>query len=85
MTVPRQSFCRSNLTINNSLYLLKETLCQSLAGEWGLSLQPNFQKGGFDRNSWKEEESDFFQGGEGLKFLNKKNKIKSEIFNNKSL
>ena len=55
----------------------------------GLSLQPNFQKGGgggLDRpqlleGCW-ERAGDLFQGGEGgLQFSHKK--IKSEIFNDK--
>ena len=37
----------------------------------GLNLQQNFQKGG-----------DFFQGGGGVQF-SQKNKLKSEIFNDK--
>ena len=54
-------------------------------GERGLSLQPNFQKGGLDRTSsftggfW-EREGDFFQGGCNCHI---KNKLKSEIFNEK--
>ena len=52
----------------------------------GLSLQPNFQKGGVDRTSTLEEGcwergSDFFQWG-GCNF-HIKNKLKSEIFNDK--
>ena len=51
----------------------------------GLSLQPNFQKGGLDRTSsfrggWWERGGDFFQGG--CKF-HIKSKLKSEIFNDK--
>ena len=67
--------------------LLWETLPPPLfLQERGLSLQPNFQKGGFDRTSaleggcW-ERWSDFFQWG-GCNF-HIKNKLKSEIFNDK--
>ena len=51
----------------------------------GLNLQPNFQKGALDRTltsrggCWKRG-GNFFQGG--LQFL-QKNKLKSEIVNDK--
>ena len=47
----------------------------------GLSLQPNFQKGGLDRTS-NFRGGDFFR--EGCNF-HIKNKLKSEMFNDKNL
>ena len=58
------------------------------AGGVGLNLQPNFQKGGglttpqlLDGGK-RERRGDFFQGGGGCNFQ-KKNKLKSETFNDK--
>ena len=59
------------------------------AGEEGLSLQPNFQKGGggltgpqfLEEGCW-ERGSGFFMGGGGVQFSHK-NKLKSEISNDK--
>ena len=62
------------------------TLTLSAGGE-GLNLLPNFQKEGFwqDLNFEREvggiEGGNFFQGE--LQFLQKKNKLKFEIFNDK--
>ena len=59
----------------------------SVEGGGGLSLQPNFQKGGawqdfnFQRGVAGKEQGDFFQG-DRLQFLHK-SKLKSEIFNDK--
>ena len=54
-------------------------------GGGGLSLQPNFKKGGLDRTStfrrgYWERGGDFFSG-EGVQLSH--NKLKTEIFNDK--
>ena len=60
----------------------------SAGGEGGLSLLPNFQKGGdltgppfLEGGCW-EGGGDFFQGGGDCNFSTK-NKLKSEMFNEK--
>ena len=50
-----------------------------LSAGGGLNLHPNFQKGGLDRTSTFRE-IEFFQGGCDFHI---KNKLKSEIFNDK--